>query len=156
MKSCINYITLLSTSNITLMKPLRSKSLPIRQIMVWITLTKTFPKLTPVQTCWYVKDFLFSLHFFYSDGYMHSFRVTLAENYCKRSWLILNCWRLPKYNLHIFFFQSVCTVWMQCCIADGSRRLWSTEAINRTRTNTQTEGWWFDVCWQKVRICVLY
>ena len=28
-KSCINYITLLSTSNITLMKPLRNKSLPI-------------------------------------------------------------------------------------------------------------------------------
>ena len=33
-KSCINYITLLSTSKITLMKPLRSKSLPIRQIML--------------------------------------------------------------------------------------------------------------------------
>ena len=63
LKSCINYITLLRTSNITLMKPLRIKSLPICQIMLWITLTKTFPKLTPVHTCWYVKDFLFSSQF---------------------------------------------------------------------------------------------
>ena len=105
-KSCINFITLLSTSNITLMKPLRSKSLPICQIMLWTTLTKTFPKLTPVRTCWYVKDFLlifFSLLFLYSNGHMHTFRVNLADNYCKGSWLILNGWRLP--NLHTFFFR---------------------------------------------------
>ena len=104
-KSCINYINLLSTSKITLMKPLRNKSLPIHQIILWITLTKTFPKLTPVHTCWYVKDFLFSSHFLYSNGHRHTFRVTLADNYCKGSCLILNCQRLP--NLH-FFFQSVC------------------------------------------------
>ena len=105
LKSCINYITLLRTSNITLVKPLRIKSLPICQIMLWITLTKTFPKLTPVHTCWYVKDFLFSLHFFYSNGHMYTFRVTLADNCCKGSWLILKCWRLPNW---LFFFQSVC------------------------------------------------
>ena len=104
-KSCINYITLLNTSKITSMKSLRSKSLPISLMMLWIILTKTFPKLTPIHTYWYVKDFLFTLHLFYSNGHLYTFRVTLADNYCKGSCLILNCQRLP--NLH-FFFQSVC------------------------------------------------
>ena len=82
------------------------------------------------------KTSYFLCNFLYSNGHMHTFRVTVADNYCKGSCLILNCQRLP--NLHIFF--SAC-VWMQCCITDESRRLGSTEAINRTGTNTQTEGW---------------
>ena len=58
--------------------------------MLRITLTKTSPKLTPIHAV-DVKDLLFSLHLFYSNGHMHTFRVTLAGKYCKGFWLILNC-----------------------------------------------------------------
>ena len=97
---------------------------------------KNLPKANTYPRCWYVKDLLFSLHLFYSNLHFHTFRVTLGDNYCKGSWLILKCWRLP--NLHFFFSECV---WMQCCVTDESRRLGSTEAINGTGTNTQTEGW---------------